>query len=139
MSEVIIKIEKTEELNRFLIMLGFEVEDIGNGVHRVVREGELPVFVAMDGNQLYFEVDLGNIAAVATKDLYFKLLDANTEIAPVSFGFNNTNPEDPRLVLVESRETGDLSDGELLSVFDSLELAADTAEKILTEAVNTNS
>lgn len=135
MSEVIIHIERQEEFDRFLIMKGFEVEDIGNGVHRVAREGELPVFVARDGNQLYFEVDLGNISELASQELYFKLLDANTEIAPVSFGFNNANPEDPRLVLVESREIGDLSDGELLSVFDSLELAADTAEAILKKAV----
>ena len=48
----------------------------------------------------------------------------------MSFGINNTNPEDPHLVLVESRETEDLDAHELLSVFDALELAVDRAEAI---------
>jgi hypothetical protein len=55
----------------------------------------------------------------------------NTEVLPVSFGINNANPKDPRLVIVESRSTHDLSDQELLSVFDSLEIAVDKAEAIL--------
>jgi hypothetical protein len=49
----------------------------------------------------------------------------------VGFGINNTNPEDPRLVLIESRETGSLDDHEMLSVFAALELAADKAETLL--------
>jgi len=136
MSNVIIKIEKKEEFSRFLSLNGFDVEDLGNDIFRVSRENELPVFVKVDDKNIYFEVDLGNISEIANKELYFKLLDLNTEILPVSFGINNTNTEDPRLVLIESRATGDLNDDEVLSVFDALELAVDKAEALLKAEIN---
>lgn len=136
MSNIIIKIEKKEEFSRFLSLNGFDVEDLEHGIFRVSREDELPVFAKVDDKNIYFEVDLGNISEIASKELYFKLLDLNTEILPVSFGINNTNAEDPRLVLVESRETGDLNDDELLSVFDALELAVDKAEALLAAEIN---
>ena len=136
MSNIIIKIEKKEEFSRFLSLNGFDVEDVEHGSFRGSREDELPVFAKVDDKNIYFEVDLGNISEIASKELYFKLLDLNTEILPVSFGINNTNAEDPRLVLVESRETGDLNDDELLSVFDALELAVDKAEALLAAEIN---
>ena len=112
-------------------MHGFEVEAMDVGVSRVSRDDELPVYIHIDEQSLYFNLDLGSISSIADAELYFKLLDLNTEIQPVSFGIDTTNPEDPRLVLVESRVTGDLSDQELLSVFDALELATDRAEALL--------
>jgi uncharacterized protein YjfI (DUF2170 family) len=136
MSNVIIKIEKKEEFSRFLSLNGFDVEDLNNDIFRVSRENELPVFVKVDDKNIYFEVDLGNVSEIASQELYFKLLDLNTEILPVSFGINNSNTEDPRLVLVESRETSDLNDDELLSVFDALELAVDKAEALLKAEIN---
>jgi hypothetical protein len=51
-------------------------------------------------------------------------------------GLDTSHPEDRRLVLVESRETGDLSDQELLAVFDALELAVDRVSEILTPSLN---
>lgn len=136
MSELLIATRKTEEFVPFLELNGFSVEKVGDTIYKVQREQELPVFVSVNDNNLYFEVDLGNISAIADKELYFKLLDLNTEILPVSFGINNSNPDDPRLVLVESRETGDLSDQELLAVFDALELATDKAEAVLGQYVS---
>ncbi len=131
MNEVYVISRKEEELFRFLEMNNFILEDLGSGVFKVTREEELPVFLNVDENTIYFEVDLGNITAFADKDFYFQLLDMNTEILPVSFGINNTNPDDPRLVLVESRVVGGLNDHELLSVFDALELAVDRTEALL--------
>jgi len=122
---------RDEDLVTFLELNGFEVEEINKNLMRVTRPGELPVFVNITDNVMYFEVDLGNVSGFASKELYFKLLDMNTEVLPVSFGINDTNPDDPRLVLVESRETDDLSDQELLAVFDALELALDRAEGLL--------
>ena len=135
MSKVLIATRRTEELVPFLELNGFSVEQIGDKICKVTRENELPVFISVYDNNMYFEVDLGNISAFATKDLYFKLLDMNTEILPVSFGVNNSNPDDPHLVLVESRITVDLSDQELLAVFDALELATDKAEAVLAEYI----
>ena len=131
MTEVFIKSHKQEELFRFLEMNDFVVEDLGNSVFKITRDNELPVFLSVAETNLYFEVDLGNISGIADKDFYFHLLDMNTEILPVSFGINNTNPDDPRLVLVESRESQNLNDHEILSVFDALELAVDRAEVFL--------
>ena len=135
MEKIVIHIRSEEEFDQFLNLHDFEVEELGNRIYRVVRGEELPVFVSVNDNSLYFEVDLGNVASFADRDFYFKLLDHNTEIQPVSFGINNTNPEDPRLVLVESRERGDLNDHEILSVFDALELAVDKAEELLSSAM----
>ena len=87
----------------------------------------------MEGGHLYFEIDLGNVSSFATEKLYHDLLDLNTEILPVAFGLNRANPDDPRLVLVESREAENLDSNELLCVFTSLELAVDRAETMLAE------
>lgn len=135
MSKVLIATRRSEELTPFLELNGFEVQTIGDNIYKVTRENELPVYLSVSDNNIYFEVDLGNVEAIAGKDLYFSLLDLNTEVLPVSFGINNSNPDDPRLVLVESRETGDLSDQELLAVFDAMELATDKAEALLSQAV----
>ena len=126
-----IQVRKEEEFTKFLGMHDFEVDDLGEGIYRIVRGEELPVFAKVSSDGIYFEVDLGNISEFADKDFYFNLLDLNTEILPVSFGINNTNPDDPHLVLVESREIVDLNDHELLSVFDALELAVDKAQLLL--------
>ncbi len=133
MDGVFVETKKRTGILEFLQGAGFHVEDLENQVYRVSRNEELPVFLKIDDHEIYFEVDLGNVSQFADKEFYFQLLDLNTEILPVSFGINNTNKEDPHLVLVESRLTADLSDNELLGVFDALELAVDKAEVILSD------
>ena len=136
MKTIEIKIEKTYDFISFLNASGFTVEDLGNDIYSVQRDEELPVFLKVDDEVIYFEADLGNVSSIASQELYFKLLDMNTEILPVSLGINNSNPEDPRLVLVESRETGSLNDHEILSVFDAMELAVDKLSPVLASYVN---
>jgi len=136
MKNILIKLQRDEELARFLGSNGFTVDDLSNNVLRVQREDELPVFLKVDDKQIYFEVDLGNIDSIISQDLLVSLLALNTEILPVSVGLDTSNPDDRRLVLVESRETGDLSDQELLAVFDALELAVDRATETLALSFN---
>jgi hypothetical protein len=136
MNKVLIKLQREDELARFLESNGFTVEELSNDVFRVQREDELPVFLKVDDKQIYFEVDLGNIESIITQELLLSLLALNTEILPVSAGLDTSNPDDRRLVLVESRETGDLSDQELLAVFDALELAVDRVTELLSPSVN---
>lgn len=131
-----IKLQREEDLSRFLQLHHFHVEDLGENVLRVEREDELPVFLKVDDDQIYFEVDLGNVDEIANLDFYASLLDLNTEVLPVSFGLDTSNKDDVRLVLVESRETGDLCDDEILAVFDALELAVDRAREVMTKALN---
>lgn len=136
MKNILIKLQRNEELARFLESNGFTVEELSDSVLRVQREDELPVFLNVDDKQIYFEVDLGNIDAIITQELLLSLLALNTEILPVSAGIDTTQPDDHRLVLVESRETCDLSDQELLAVFDALELAVDRVTEILAPSLN---
>lgn len=135
MSNITIASRRETDFVSFLELNDYSVVSVTDNIYRVSRTGELPVFVSINAGNMYFELDLGNVGAFADKDLYFKLLDLNTEVLPVSFAINNSHPDDPRLVLVESRETGDLSDQELLAVFDALELAVDKAEAVLQEYV----
>lgn len=125
-----IKLQRTEDLPYFLKLNDFLVKDLGNDILRVQRHDELPVFLKISDSHIFYEVDLGNISEIVSQDLLLNLLDLNTEILPVSFGLDTSNPDDHRLVLVESRETQDMNDSELLSVFDALELAADRAEAL---------
>jgi len=127
----IIHSTRSDTLLDFLQLKGMEVESIEADIYRVVRDDELPVFLNIGDEVLSFEVDLGSIAGIQGEDLFKALLECNTRIQPVSFGLDNTNPDDPRLVLQESRVIGDLSDAEVLSVFDALELATDQAESLL--------
>ena len=136
MNKVLIKLQREDELARFLESNGFTVEELSNDVFRVQREEELPVFLKVDDKQIYFELDLGNIDAILSQDLLLSLLALNTEILPVSAGLDTSNPADRRLVLVESREIGDLNDQELLAVFDALELAVDRVTQLLSPSVN---
>jgi uncharacterized protein YjfI (DUF2170 family) len=136
MNNIIIESKKKNDLVEFLQLADFQVDDLGNHLYQVSRHDEIPVFISVMDSSIFFEVDLGNITEIADKDLYFKILDMNTEILPVSFGINNTNAEDPRLVIVESRSTHYLSDQELLGVFDSLEIAVDRAEALLSKKLS---
>ena len=136
MKPILIKLQREDELARFLESNGFTVEELSNDVFRIQRDDELPVYLKVGEKQIYFEVDLGNIESILSQDLLLSLLALNTEILPVSAGLDTSNPADRRLVLVESRETGDLNDQELLAVFDALELAVDRVTELLRPSFN---
>ena len=136
MEEVPIRSTKRTDLLEFLEFRDFSVDDLGGGIYKVSRDDELPVFLRIGDGSIFFEVDLGNVNDIASQELYFKLLDLNTEILPVSLGIDNSNSNDPRLVLVERRETSDLCDEELMCVFDALELAVDRTAAILEGAAS---
>lgn len=128
-----VKTTRTDPLIEFLQLHHMEVTEAGDSILSVTRDSELPVFLHIGEEVLTFEVDLGGLAGLSSAELLFDLLDANTEIQPVCFAIDQSNPADPRLILTESRVTGDLSEGEILSVFDALELATDKAETILSK------
>ena len=125
-------------LQDFLLDRGFIVEEMEGEILSVKRPGELPVFIGFNNNSLFFEVDLGNISGFADRDLYYKILDLNTEILPVSVGIDSTNTDDPRLVLVETREIVNLDDNEVLSVLDAMEIAVDKVEELLSAYVKSD-
>ena len=130
-----VAIRKSQAFDEFLTLNGFGVEDLGGENFAVTREGELPVMVNVTEGVIRFQVDLCPTSAIDSKDTYFKLLDLNTEVVPVSFGIDSTDSDNPRLVITESRLVSDLNDEELLGVFDTLELATDRAEELLTDVL----
>ncbi len=136
MEEIPIRSTKKANMLEFLELREFLVEELGEGIYKVSRDDELPVFLRIGDGNIFFEVDLGNIDAIASQDLYFQLLDLNTMILPVSLGIDSSNRDDPRLVLVERRETSDLCDEEVLCVFDALELAVDRTAEVLEGAAS---
>lgn len=143
MQDITVHAVKEFDLLGFLANQGFEVEVLTDDVFKISREDDLPVFLSHSGGSLYFEADIGSLHDMLDSQdgglnasLLQEFLDLNTEVLPVSFGINSTNPADPRLVLVESRVTGDLSDQELLSVFDALSIAVDKAERLLSNRLS---
>jgi len=138
MQKITVHATKEFDLLGFLAAQGMEVEVLTENVCKITRDEEVPVFLSHNDGSLYFEVDIGSLNNALSPDsddlsvhLLTEFLNLNTEVLPVSFGINSTDPADPRLVLVESRVTGDLSDQELLSVFDALSIAVDKAERLL--------
>jgi hypothetical protein len=122
-------------LMSFLEANDFVCEPITEHVFKITRDDELPVFVHSNGDNLYFEVDLGSTKQLSGSGLYEKLLDLNTEILPVSVGINSSNQENPSLVLVESRESSNLDENEFLSVINALELATDKVASVIAEHI----
>jgi len=110
---------------QFLEDADFEVTQVTENVLQATRLNEQPVYINHKHGSLYFEVDLGGIDGIDTKDLLFALLDLNTEILPVSVGIDSSHADDPRLVLVESREADNLDENELLAVISALEIGVE--------------
>ncbi|MBF0196135.1 MAG: hypothetical protein HQL32_00410 [Planctomycetes bacterium] len=135
MENIEITTSKAETMWDFLTHQEFLVEKLEDNIYKVSRDEELPVYVSIRNENIYFEVDLGDVSSCMNESFLFDLLNSNTEILPVSFALDNSVETQPHLLLVESRETGDLCDKELLSVFDALELATDRAESLLSKAL----
>lgn len=135
MSEIQVRNLNYSNLEDFLYDNDFFVEKVSDTIYKVNRSHEQPVYLNHHDNTIYFSLDLGSVNDIGSQDLYFKLLDLNTEILPVSVGIDTSEPSDPRLVLVESRECTNIDQNELLSVFDALEIAIDKIESTLAEFV----
>lgn len=135
MNEIQVRNLNYSNLVDFLYDNDFFVEKASDTIYKVNRSHEQPVYLNHHDNNIYFSVDLGSIKDIGSQDLYFKLLDLNTEILPVSIGIDTSENSDPRLVLVESRECTNIDQNELLSVFDALEIAVDKIESTLAEFV----
>ena len=114
-----IKVQENREhsLEDFLNDRDYFVESVSDNVLKVSNAEGIDVYVHFDKKTLFFEMDVGEVDGIESKELYAKLLELNTEILPVSIGLDTTAGKPGRLVLVESREAINLDDNELLSVF----------------------
>ena len=121
------------DLIEFLENRDYIVDEVSENILSANKSGEMTVYISLVDDVMYFYVDLGNVTDIADKDLYFKILDLNTEILPVSIGIDTTNEKNNRLVIVESREIDNLDDNELLYIFNAMEIATDKVAILLAE------
>jgi hypothetical protein len=97
-------------------------------------EDEVNIFTVMDESQIEFMVDLCGLDELDTTklvEIYEKLLDENTEILPTCFGVDSDDPNNKRIVLVDSLAVENLDENELLLSLDSLTVNVATAHDLL--------
>lgn len=97
-------------------------------------EDGLTIFAVIDDTQVEFMVDLcgvGDLDEGNLEEIYERILDQNTEILPCCFGIDSDDPNDKRIVLVDSLATANLDDNELLLALDSLAVNIITAHDLL--------
>ena len=128
--EIVVRSVRSIGLEEFLQSHDYIMTEIKNDVILISRS-DLSVYLKSDKGILFFEVEIGNISKERTIELYEDLLDLNTEILPVSIGIDRAATNDPRLVLVESRESANLDENELLSVLQTMEIAVAKVELVL--------
>ena len=130
------KLNTKTGITTFLSNQGYNITD--RGAVLLLENDEVNIGSLITGEQIEFVIDLCGINDLdknKLQEIYEKILDENTEILPSSFGIDSGNPEDKRLVLVDSLAIENLDENELLLTLDALALnvidAYDLLEKYL--------
>ena len=130
------KLNTKTGITTFLSNQGYNITD--RGAVLLLENDELNIGSFITNEQIEFVIDLCGINDLdknKLQEIYEKILDENTEILPSSFGIDSGNPQDKRLVLVDSLAIENLDENELLLTLDALALnvinAYDLLEKYL--------
>ena len=130
------KLNTKTGITTFLSNQGYNITD--RGAVLLLENDELNIGSLITNEQIEFVIDLCGINDLdknKLQEIYEKILDENTEILPSSFGIDSGNPQDKRLVLVDSLAIENLDENELLLTLDALALnvinAYDLLEKYL--------
>jgi uncharacterized protein YjfI (DUF2170 family) len=102
-NKIIIKSTSNFGILEFIQNNDYIVTKITESVIKVSRANELDVFINIKNDQLYFQIEIGNVSELNDDKIYYKLLDLNTEILPVSIGIDSCDENNPKLVIIESR------------------------------------
>ena len=97
-------------------------------------EDGVNIFAVIDESQIEFMVDLCGLNQLnlqKIEEIYEKILDENTEMLPSCFGIDSDDPDDKRIVLVDSLATENMDANELLLSLDTLTLNVATAHALL--------
>ena len=97
-------------------------------------EDGVNIFAVIDESQIEFMVDLCGLNQLdqeKLEEIYEKILDENTEMLPSCFGIDSDDPDDKRIVLVDSLAVENLAANELLLSLDSLTVNVATAHELL--------
>jgi hypothetical protein len=124
-----------ESIVAFLRDHGYNVMEKPGEDLLIVRDDDgIPVYLMIDGEQTEFMLDLcgvSDLVAAKAVEAYELILDENTEILPTCFGIDSTNPNDKRIVLVDSLAIENLDANELLLSLDSIYMNVMTAHRLL--------
>ena len=130
------KLNTKTGITTFLSNQGYNITD--RGAVLLLENDELNIGSLITNEQIEFVIDLCGINDLdknKLQEIYEKILDENTEILPSNFGIDSSNPQDKRLVLVDSLAIENLDENELLLTLDALALnvidAYDLLEKYL--------
>ena len=128
------KLNRKVGITTFLSNQGYNITD--RGAVLLLENDELNIGGLITDEQIEFVIDLCGINDLdknKLQEIYEKILDENTEILPSSFGIDSGNPQDKRLVLVDSLAIENLDENELLLTLDALALNVIDAYDLLEE------
>lgn len=127
------KLNSPVDITVFLDEQGYSVTT-EDDILIIQDEDGLNMFAVVDETQIEFMIDLCSINDLDTskmEEIYGKILDQNTEILPTCFGIDSSEPDDHRIVLVDSLATENMDSNELLLALDSLAVNVVTAHELL--------
>jgi len=135
------KLNTKTNITEFLEQEGYEVEEQQDGeVLIVTDEDGFTIFAVVTDMQIEFMVDIcgeNDLDPKKVLEAYRMLLDQNTEILPTCYGIDTTDPENARLVLVDSLALGNLDANEIQLSLSSLAQNTINAVEILSPYHNT--
>ncbi len=123
--DITIRSTTQQPLTEFLENHDYLVETLKDNILAVKNIGGPSIYIALENLDqaatLYFELSLGELGNLRQNAaVLYKLLDLNSEIAPVSVAINS---QANQLCLVERLEGENLDSNEILSVLESMGLA----------------
>jgi uncharacterized protein YjfI (DUF2170 family) len=129
------KLNTKTTITEFLEEEGYEVEEKQDGEVLVVTDEDgFTIFAVVTDMQIEFMVDIcgeSDLKSGSLLDAYRMILDQNTEILPTCYGIDTTDPENARIVLVDSLALENLDANELQLSLSSLAQNTINAVEIL--------
>ena len=131
------KLNTKTTITEFLEQEGYEVDEQQDGEVLVISDEDgFTIFAVVTDVQIELMVDIcgeRDLQPDTLLEAYRMLLDQNTEILPTCYGIDTTEPEDSRLVLVDSLALENLDVNELQLSFSSLARNTINAVEILSQ------
>jgi uncharacterized protein YjfI (DUF2170 family) len=129
------KLNTKTTITEFLEEEGYEVEEQQDGEVLVVTDEDgFTIFAVVTDMQIEFMVDIcgeSDLKSDNLLDAYRMILDQNTEILPTCYGIDTTDPENARIVLVDSLALDNLDANEIQLSLSSLAQNTINAVEIL--------
>ena len=129
------KLNTKTTITGFLEQEGYEVEEQQDGEVLVITDEDgFTIFAVVTDVQIEFMVDIcgeDDLQSDRLLEAYRMILDQNTEILPTCYGIDTTDPENSRIVLVDSLALENLDENELQLSLSSLAQNTINAVEIL--------